>query len=225
LNTFTIRRCGTSPTQSLHDSAFFTGHDLFYSQYARVLRFIQSFDRLSRGAASSTRCIRPAQTSRRKNICLASGACVVTASATYLAIFPVKQKWLFSVLVLFNWTFINVRTTVRAVITETISRYNVSAVRVLSVFDGSAKRGRARNPSRVTRALWRTRRRRPSQARRRPPKAWRSSSSGIVAPRTRGHVPRSSRRPRRLAMTARTDTGRENQYAHPRTVRVCCAAE
>lgn len=35
---------------------------------------------------------RRAQSHERKNICLASGACVVTASATYLAIFPVKQK-------------------------------------------------------------------------------------------------------------------------------------
>lgn len=67
---------------------------------------------------------RPAHSSKRKNICLTSDACVVTASATYLAIFPVKQKWLFSVLVLFNWTFINVRTTVRAAVTKTISRYN-----------------------------------------------------------------------------------------------------
>jgi len=107
---------------------------------------------------------RPAQSSGRKNICLVSGACVVTASATYLAIFPVKQKWLFSVLVLFNWTFINVRATVRAVITETISRYNVSAVRVLSVFVGSVKRGVKLGGIRVgvTRAFQRIRCRRAS---------------------------------------------------------------
>lgn len=136
--------------------------DLLYSQSIRIFRFIRSFGRSPRGAAPTVRRIRPAQSSGRKNICLASGACVVTASVTYLAIFPVKQKWLFSVLVLFNWTFINVRATVRAVITETISRYNVSGVRVLSAFDGSAKRGRAGIPSRVTRALRRTRRRRAS---------------------------------------------------------------
>lgn len=42
-------------------------------------------------------------------------------------------------------------------------------------------------------------------------------------PRARGHASRSARRPRRLAVTARTDTGRENQYALPRRVCVRCA--
>lgn len=63
----------------------------------------------------------------------------------------------------------------------------------------------------------------PRQARRRPRRPRRPSSSGTVAPRARGHARRTARRPRRLAVTARTDTGRENQYARPRRVCVRCA--
>lgn len=91
----------------------------------------------------------------------------------------------------------------------------MSAARVLSAFDGSAKRGRAKvsescdsrspkdSPTVVPRRPRRRPLRRPLAARPRRGTSRRGPPLARTAPR----------RPRRLAVTARTDTGRENQYA------------